>query len=168
MRREWLADDFCRPLYAIWMSEAVARGRINAPGFFTDPSIRAAYLGSEWLGPSQGQLDPVKEITAEILACSEGFSTHEQSTIRLNGGQWDNNVEQLRRENEKLGGGSPDPHQAGGAQPMKGTPESDNSPRENNNPHNPETARRRGAEAVRSLVIAEQIKKAVQGGQVNE
>lgn len=46
----------------------------------------------------------MKEITAEILACSEGFSTHEQSTIRLNGGQWDANVEQLQRENEKLGG----------------------------------------------------------------
>lgn len=91
MRREWLAADFCRPIYEIWMSEAVARGRIYAPGFFSDPAIHAAYLGSEWLGPSQGQLDPVKEITAEILACSEGFSTHEQSTIKLNGGQWDSN-----------------------------------------------------------------------------
>ena len=113
MRREWLADDFCRPIYEVWMSEAVARGRIYAPGFFASPAIRAAYLGSEWLGPSQGQLDPVKEITAEILACREGFSTHEQSTIRLNGGKWDSNVEQLQRENEKLKGESPDPHQDG-------------------------------------------------------
>lgn len=102
MRREWFADDFCRPAYEVWMSEAVARGRIIAPGFFTNAAIRAAYLGSEWIGPSQGQLDPTKEITAEILACGEGFSTHEQSTIRLNGGQWDANVEQLQRENQKL------------------------------------------------------------------
>lgn len=102
MRREWFADDFCRPVYEVWMSEAVARGRIIAPGFFTNPAIRAAYLESEWIGPSQGQLDPTKEITAEILACGEGFSTHEQSTIRLNGGQWDANVEQLQRENQKL------------------------------------------------------------------
>ena len=41
MRREWLADDFCRPLYEVWMSEAVARGRIYAPGFFTNPAIHA-------------------------------------------------------------------------------------------------------------------------------
>jgi len=102
MRREWFADDFCRPTYEVWMSEAVARGRIAAPGFFTNPAIRAAYLESEWIGPSQGQLDPTKEITAEILACGEGFSTREQSTIRLNGGQWDANVEQLQRENQKL------------------------------------------------------------------
>ena len=107
MRREWLADDLCRPVYAVWMSEAVARGRIYAPGFFENPAIRAAYLGSEWLGPSQGQLDPVKEITAEILACSEGFSTHAQSTIKLNGGQWDANVEQLLRENESSAGSLP-------------------------------------------------------------
>ncbi len=162
MRREWLGDDFCRPIYEIWMSEAVARGRITAPGFFTDPTIRAAYLGSEWLGPSQGQLDPVKEITAEILACSEGYSTHEQSTIRLNGGQWDANVEQLRRENEKLGGEAPDPHQSGtGQQTEEGEGGGEN------NPHDPTQARKRGAQALRSLVIAEQIKQSIQGGQEN-
>ena len=102
MKREWFVCDWCRPIYEVWLSEAVARGRIYAPGFFTDPLLHAAYLGSEWIGPSQGQLDPVKEITAEILACGEGFSTREQSTIRLNGGQWSTNVDQLQRENEKL------------------------------------------------------------------
>lgn len=102
MRREWFVADFCAPIYEIWMAEAVARGRIDAPGFFTDPAIRAAYLGAEWIGPSQGQLDSVKEITAEILAIGEGISTREQSTIRLNGGQWDANVDQLARENAKL------------------------------------------------------------------
>lgn len=172
MRREWLADDFCRPLYEIFMSEAVARGRIYAPGFFGNPVIRAAYLGSEWLGPSQGQLDPVKEITAEILACSEGFSTHEQSTIRLNGGQWDGNVEQLQRENEKLDGKAPDPHQSGGtggSQEGPQEPQEGEEPAEvDNNPHNPENARRRGAEALRSLILTEQIKQSIKGGQANE
>lgn len=102
MRREWFVADFCAPIYEVWMAEAVARGRIDAPGFFADPAIRAAYLGAEWIGPSQGQLDPAKEITAEILAVGEGFSTREQSTIRINGGQWDANVDQLARENAKL------------------------------------------------------------------
>lgn len=168
MRREWLADDFCRPIYAVWMSEAVARGRISAPGFFTNPAIRAAYLGSEWLGPSQGQLDPVKEITAEILACSEGFSTHEQSTIRLNGGQWDANVEQLLRENEKLGGQSPDPHQTGSSTGQEPPAEGEGDDGGDNNPHNPENARRRGGIAMRTLVLMEQIKQAIKGGQGSE
>jgi lambda family phage portal protein len=157
-RREWLADDFCRPIYEVWMSEAVARGRIYAPGFFADPVIHAAYLGSEWLGPSQGQLDPVKEITAEVLACSEGFSTHEQSTIRLNGGQWDANVEQLRRENEKLGGKAPDPHQSGQGDDQEPPEDTDD------NPHDPRQAEARARQAVRDLVLRESIKKAFEGG----
>lgn len=159
MRREWLADDFCRPIYEVWMSEAVARGRIYAPGFFTDPAIRAAYLGSEWLGPSQGQLDPVKEITAEVLACSEGFSTHEQSTIRLNGGQWDANVEQLKRENEKLGGKAPDPHQ------IEQEPDDlKNNGQNGDNPHEPKTAKAKGQQAMKGLVLRESIKQALQEG----
>lgn len=171
MRREWLADDFCRPIYAVFMSEAIARGRIYAPGFFTDPAIRAAYLGSEWLGPSQGQLDPVKEITAEILACSEGFSTHEQSTVRLNGGQWNANMEQLLRENEKLGGQSPDTHQTGGSNGQEPPPEEDKdgegkSP--DNNPHNPDNTRRLAPQAMRDLVLMEQIKHSIKGGQGSE
>ena len=114
MRREWFVDDFCRPLYEVWMAEAVARGRIIAPGFFSDPAVRAAWLGSEWIGPTQGQLDPVKEITAEQLACENGFSTREQSTIRLNGGTYEANVEQLADENAQLaraigGGAEKDP-----------------------------------------------------------
>ena len=102
MRRDWFTADFCQPIYEIWMAEAVARGRIKAPGFFTDPARRAADLGADWIGPSQGQLDPTKEITAEILAIGEAITTREQATIRLNGGQWDANVEQITRENEKL------------------------------------------------------------------
>lgn len=102
MYREWFSNDFCRPIYEIWLTEAVARGRISAPGFFNDPLIRDAWLGSEWVGPSQGQLDPVKEITAEILAISEGLSTREDSTVRLNGGNWNSNVDQLSRESQKM------------------------------------------------------------------
>lgn len=102
MRRQWFTADFCRPIYEIWLSEAIARGRILAPGFFTSPEIHNAYLGSKWIGPSQGMLDPTKEISAEISAISAGFSTHEQSTIKLNGGQWNDNVTQLAIEQQLL------------------------------------------------------------------
>lgn len=101
MYREWFANDFCRPVYKIWMSEAVARGRVQAPGFFTDPKVKDAWLGSEWVGPSQGQLDPVKEITAEIMSVAQGYSTNEDSTVKLNGGDWNANMNKLERENER-------------------------------------------------------------------
>ena len=143
MYREWFVDDFCRPVYEIWMAEAVARGRIVAPGFFTDPAMRAAYLGADWIGPSQGQLDPTKEITAEILAIGEGITTREQATIRLNGGQWDSNVEQLARENEKLRVA-----QGEGAQGNTGNPTLSN--------------------AVRQAIIAESVKILKEGEKTNE
>lgn len=102
MRREWLTNDLCRPAYEIWMTEAVARGRILAPGFLTDPLIRQAYLQSEWIGPSQGQLDPTKEVTAAVTAINEGLSTREAEAIRLNGSEYTANVDKLAAENEKL------------------------------------------------------------------
>lgn len=101
MYRGWFVDDFCMPVYELWMSEAVARGRISAPGFFTNPVIRKAWLGCEWIGPTQGQLDPVKEVTAEIMSVAAGFSTNSDSTIRVNGSDWNQNMDQIQSETQK-------------------------------------------------------------------
>lgn len=100
--RAWFVSDFCQPIYEIWLSEAVARGRINAPGFFNDPAIKAAWCKAQWIGPAQGMIDPVKEVTAAKMRVEEGFSTREQETVAISGGNWDDNIEQIRIENEKL------------------------------------------------------------------
>ena len=102
MRREWLTDDFCRPVYKIWLTEAVATGRISAPGFLTDPIIKQAYLGSEWIGPSQGQLDPTKEVQAAVLAMQHNLSTGEAEATKLNGSDFHSNVEKRAAENEQI------------------------------------------------------------------
>lgn len=102
MRRDWFVADFCQPVYEAFLAEAIALGRIKANGFFSDPQIRLAYCGAEWIGQTAGQLDPTKEVEAEIKAISEGLTTREQAAARLNGGQWDKNVQQLLRENELL------------------------------------------------------------------
>lgn len=109
MRRKWFADDFCQPAYENWLVEAVARGRIKAPGFFNDPLIRAAWCGARWIGPVQGSIDPLKEAQAAVLQIQHALKTHEQVTREMSGGDWDANVEQLAAENEKLtaaGGGN--------------------------------------------------------------
>ena len=102
MRRSWLVDDFCKPTYEVWLAEAVARGRISAPGFFDDPLIRAAWSGSLWIGPIQASLDPQREVNAAILQIQHALKTHEQVTREQGGGDWDANVEQLKGENERL------------------------------------------------------------------
>lgn len=102
MYRTWFVNDFCNPVYELWLSEAIAIGRINAPGYFADPAVKAAWLKCEWIGPSQGMLDPTKEIQAEQMACENGFSTHADSALRLNGSDYDSNIEQLAREQDKV------------------------------------------------------------------
>ncbi len=108
MRRRWFADDFCQPVYELFLSEAVALGRINAPGFFSDPLIREAWCRAKWIGPIQGQLDPLKEAKASVLLTDHAIKSHDQVTREMGGGDWEANVEQLKRENELLrdaGGG---------------------------------------------------------------
>ena len=125
MRREWLTKSLCRPVYEVWMTEAVARGRIVAPGFLTDPLIRQAYLQSEWIGPSQGQLDPTKEVAAAISAIENGLSTREAEAIRLNGSEYAANVDKLTLENERLRAANGAPAQAVPAQQEENPEESE-------------------------------------------
>lgn len=102
MRRTWFVDDFCQPVYELWLSEAIARGRLKAPGFFENPLLREAWSGARWIGPVQGSLDPQKEANASILLISHGLKTHEQVAREIGGGDWTENAEQLARENEML------------------------------------------------------------------
>lgn len=113
MRRVWFASDFCQPVYEIWLAEAVARGRVKAPGFFNDPRVAKAWSKAEWYGPAPGQIDPIKEVKAAQMRVDSGFSTRERETIELTGGDFDKNIEQLQRENSLMkqagiGGGNTD------------------------------------------------------------
>lgn len=101
MRRSWLATDFCQPIYEEWLAEAVAKGRIHAPGFFADPVARKAYCNAEWNGPSQGQIDPLKEVNAAAKRVAEGFSTRTRETVELGNGDFFRN-HRLRVVEEKL------------------------------------------------------------------
>lgn len=104
MRRQWLVQSFCQPVYEEWLTEAVAKGRISAPGFFQEPAVRAAWCSAEWYGPSQGQLDPLKEANAAKVRVNEEFSTREREAAEMTGMDWDDihknrtREESLRRE----------------------------------------------------------------------
>ena len=102
MYRAWFVTDFCQPIYEEWLCEAVAKGRINAPGFFNDPIIKDAYCSAEWNGPSAGQLDPKKEVEAAELRVQGGFSTRERETTELTGTDFYKNIKQRKREEELL------------------------------------------------------------------
>jgi len=99
-RRAWLADNFCQPIYEAWMWEAVALGRISAPGFMQDPAIRAAYLKASWIGDAQGQIDPLKEAQANALMEDRGWKTAEEVTAEMTGGDWEEKHKQRAKEHQ--------------------------------------------------------------------
>lgn len=102
MRRTWFKNDFCQPIYELFLSESVAKGRLNMPGFFLDIRFRKAYCEATWNGPSPGQLDPVKEAQAAELRVKNGFSTAEREATEINGSDFDYNVSQRKAEIEKM------------------------------------------------------------------
>ena len=98
MRRVWFARDFCQPVYEVWLAEAVALGRIDAPGFFDDPLTRAAWCSAEWFGPTMSILDPVKDVNGSHLRTSYGLSTLEREAAEMTGSDYEENLEQLAYE----------------------------------------------------------------------
>lgn len=101
-RRAWLVRQLCEPVYEAWMYEAVSRGYLYAPGFYTDPIIRAAYLGAKWIGPTQGQIDPVKEVSAAEKRLSLRLTTRSEECAGLTGTDWEQKVPQIKHEQEVL------------------------------------------------------------------
>jgi lambda family phage portal protein len=101
-RRYWLADAFCQPVYEAWMEEAVALGRLSAPGFFDDALLRAAYLGSEWHGDGPGSIDPAKEVNAAEKRVNMNLTTLEREIAEYNGSDFESVIEQRGRERVAL------------------------------------------------------------------
>ena len=116
MRREWLVGNFCQPVYEEWLTEAVLKGRVKAPGFFDDPAIRAAWCGADWYGDAQGQIDPLKEANAAKVRVDEGFSTREREAAELTGMKYET-VHLVRKREEAMR--RADGLTTGGGQPIK-------------------------------------------------
>jgi capsid protein len=97
-RREWLAANYCQPEYEWWMEEVVSRGIVAAPGYFEDPFIRQAYLGTVWIGPAKGMIQENVEVEAAVTRIKEGLSNIDDETAQLTGGDFLTNHKQLVKE----------------------------------------------------------------------
>ena len=91
-------NNFNQPIYEQWLSEAVATGRINAPGFFDDPAVRQAWCGCVWMGASMGHVDPLKEVNAAEKRIENNITTQEQEASEYNGNDWSANIRQRKKE----------------------------------------------------------------------
>jgi len=101
--RKFLTDNFLKPVYEVFMYEAVVNGRISAPGFFADPAIRAAYLNADFIGTAKGQIDELKEVRAAAARVDGKFSTLEQETTEMTGQDWEkNHIQQVKERKKQL------------------------------------------------------------------
>jgi lambda family phage portal protein len=137
--RCWFAYRFCQPLYEWMMEEAVASGRLNRPGFFADPLIRAAWCGAEWIGPQRASINPYQEAQADALDIETGVKTREQVCMERTGGEIEKKTDQLIKEQaarEPLRPATPPPgqQQPGAQQDQNDQSESDDDTEDETQP----------------------------------
>lgn len=97
-RRHWLATMFCQPIYEAVITEAVATGRLQAPGFFADPAIRRAWLGTVWIGDAKAQIDELKAINAAARRVELTISSLDEESRELTGTPWEDKLPQILKE----------------------------------------------------------------------
>lgn len=102
VKRDHVAWGFCHTVYGWVIEEAIARGLLAAPGFFTDPLARKAWLGCDWRGAPAGQMDPLKEIQAVKMRRDLRISTLAQDTAETTGGDWRANLQQIAAEHAEM------------------------------------------------------------------
>lgn len=102
LKREWFINDFCQPIYEIWLFEAISKGKIKAKNYFESRSKMKLWSSATWIGTAQGQIDPVKEVQAAKLRIENGFSTREKETQELTGMDFESNLRVLERENQGI------------------------------------------------------------------
>lgn len=101
-RREWLATYWATPVYELWLEEAVARGEVEAPGYYEN---QAAYAACRWIGAGRGWVDPMKEAEASGERVRNNVSTLEREAAEQ-GLDWEEVLDQRAREEthaKKLG-----------------------------------------------------------------
>ena len=111
--RRWFARLYCQPIFEMVMEEAWLRGRLrlprNAPDWYEN---RVLYCNAEWVGPSRGFVDPVKEVQATILRLQNNLMTYGEAWSEA-GGDFADGVETIREERALLNG-LPPAHNTGG------------------------------------------------------
>jgi lambda family phage portal protein len=97
-RRSWLATYWAKPVYELWLEEAVNKNLIEAPGYYDN---KALWSRCKWIGPGRGWIDPVKEAKASKIRLDTGLSTLEDECASQ-GLDWEEVLEQRAREQTKL------------------------------------------------------------------
>ena len=106
--REEMAADYLNPHYEMWLSEEIAAGRIQSPGW-SDPVLKAAWLNAAWVGQPLPDIDPSKTAKAAELRTRLGHVTGKRGAREYNGTDFEANKKTIKSEygeNPPMPGGS--------------------------------------------------------------
>lgn len=105
-RRRWLTDYWLRPIYELWLEEAVNTGVIEAPDFYRN---RHAYTRCRFIFGGRGWVDPVKDATASKIRRESQVSTLEQECAEQ-GLDYEEVLDQLKVERDMMAARGLDPN----------------------------------------------------------
>src|SRR5574343_137534 len=74
-KRRWMAQTFCAPVYRMLIEEAYLRDEMDVPDFY---SRIYELTSAEWIGPPKGQIEPEKEVKADILAIQHNLKSRQE------------------------------------------------------------------------------------------
>lgn len=100
--RQWLARDYCQPIYEMVLEEAFLRGELELPPGVPDfYEARELWCNADWIGPARGFIDPVKEVSATVLALENRLMTYGEAWAQR-GGDFEEGMETLLLESALL------------------------------------------------------------------
>lgn len=88
-----LVHQWCRKIAAKWLDIAIVSGAIDLPNYWAQ---RKQYLAIDWMAPKWAWVDPLKEVTADLLEVRAGFIPRSEAA-----GQRGWSLEQLDEEIRK-------------------------------------------------------------------
>lgn len=143
-RRRWLVDYWLRPIYELWLEEAVNAGEIEAPGFYEN---RYAYSRCKFIFGGKGWIDPVKEAQAAVLRMAAGLSTLERECAEQ-GDDYEEvldqqSIEKAMKESRGLATAAP-------VATKPAAPRATDTAQRNDNPDNPDDEDESGAASTRA------------------
>ncbi len=99
VKRAIVVSQFCQPIFELFLDDVVSSGLLDLPGF---EAKRAAYIKTSWIGPTRGQIDPLKEIKAAKERIEARISSRTREATEILGEDWEMIEQQLEREEELL------------------------------------------------------------------
>ena len=92
-----MIKNFHLRVFKMWIELAVLTGELDFPDY-TANSMR--YCKPRWTPPAQHYVDPLKEIKAYREAEQAGYMTKSQVIAQTNGGDYDDIVSEIAREQD--------------------------------------------------------------------